>query len=259
MLLLGASRATNAESIAFGLNRLLYVRSLRHLQTNMLDVLLLFSRSCSTTTLRCTSIRGRGQSSALFVVDFILICYRSPQTHNKRQRRCWEENTCTALSTAIWVETGLLRQLLLSCDRAYGSLCCAVYAGMRHDLIFMVSHSGLGDGADVASTGLEHIRVVWGQHRSRSANDRAQCIVHLFRLWLVHSRLEDRAFGGSIISGRHGRMRVQIVVVVCGRAYNRALPQHQRRNRRSCRAASLPFVRPCSGPLTDDSAGGRRW
>lgn len=111
----------------------------------------------------------------------------------------------------------------LAGHRAGCALSRSLDAGVGGDLVLVVANGCLGNRANVLGASLQHIRVVRRQDCGRGANNGAESVIELLGLGLVHSLVEGGA-GGSFVRGLGDiRVLVEVVVVVGGRAYNRAL------------------------------------
>jgi hypothetical protein len=111
----------------------------------------------------------------------------------------------------------------LSCDRAHGSILRTLDARVRHNLIQMVSNCRLCYWAHIARVGLQHVGVVGWEDCGSGANDGAEGVVHLLCFRLLDVVLEDGARSRRGGSAGHGRVRCEVVVVVCRRAYHGTL------------------------------------
>lgn len=83
----------------------------------------------------------------------------------------------------------------LAGDRAHSVLRRALDAGMRNDLVLVVSNSRLGDRADILGSSLQHVGVIRREHSGCGANDGAERIVQLLSLGLVDGSLKGGACG----------------------------------------------------------------
>lgn len=122
-------------------------------------------------------------------------------------------------------ETSLLRSLVsLAGDGAHSILCRALNAGVRNDLVLVVSNGRLGDRADILRPSLQHVGVVRREHSGCGAHDGAEGIVELLSLGLVDGGLQSGACGRfGRVQSRNLWVLVEVVVVVGGCAYDRAL------------------------------------
>lgn len=95
---------------------------------------------------------------------------------------------------------------------------------MSDDLVLVVADRSLGDRADLVRSSLEHIGMVGREYCGRGADHRAERVVELLSLGLLHSGLEGGT-GGGFGAAQAGDLGVliEVVVVVGGCANNRAL------------------------------------
>lgn len=87
----------------------------------------------------------------------------------------------------------------------------------------MMSNSGFGDWADIALACLEHIRVVRWEDSGCGSDDWAERVIHLLGFGLVDALLQRWALRCRVGCGLDRRMRAEVVVMIGGSAYNRAL------------------------------------
>lgn len=116
-----------------------------------------------------------------------------------------------------------LCKLLLTSNRAHSTIRRALDAWVCSHLILVVSNCGLCNWAYVALVCLEHVWVVGRKNRGGGTDNWAKSVVHLLGPGLLYGILECGAGGGLVALGGDGRVRVEVVVVVGCRAYNRAL------------------------------------
>jgi hypothetical protein len=86
-----------------------------------------------------------------------------------------------------------------------------------------MTNSGLGDRAYIALACLEHIRMVRWEDSSCGSDNWAECVIHLLGLGLVDALLQRRALRCRVGCGCDRRVRAEVVVVVGGCTYYRAL------------------------------------
>lgn len=114
--------------------------------------------------------------------------------------------------------------MFLTSDWAYGPLLGAFNTGVCNDLILVVANSRLCDRTNILRSRLQHVRMVRWKNGGCGANNRAEGVVKLLGLRLLHSSLEGRARGG--FGGREAwniGMLVKVMMVVGRCAYDRAL------------------------------------
>jgi hypothetical protein len=94
---------------------------------------------------------------------------------------------------------------------------------MCDHFVQMMPNRRLCHWAHVARVCLEHIGVVGWENGCSGADDGAESVVHLLSFGVLHSVLEDGALGRGGGGAGDGRMRGEIMVMVCCCSYNWAL------------------------------------
>lgn len=157
-----------------------------------------------------------------------------------------------------------LCQLLLSSNWAYSSTLCSFNTWVCDNLVHVMSDCCLGDWAHIVGVGLEHIWVIGRKDCGGCAHNRAESVVHLLSLGLIHGVLESWAFLCGCGAGGDWRMCGEVVMMVGGSAYDGALSEivSTSVDSKTCslivrlESANLQFDHPSTSLPGDDLVGG---